>query len=328
MKSNLLVCRSGGKTSEFMYKYILENHSDEYNIVGIFANTGWEHHKTLEFVNNNDIENERLFGVKPVWVEAVVHEGRVASTHKLVTYKTASRNMEPMVDVVKKYGLPNAAYPHCTRELKEQPIHDYIKNVMGWSNSLKGKIIKDKSKLITNDIEGSSYTSSFSLSAIGDDYNRYYEEYYTALGIRPDEPRRIKYNKTPQNKVYPLVDWHPAKPDKLHILDWWEDRDFDLGIPEHLGNCVGCFRKSDRKSMKAYRDAPEQFVNTLEKDYGHVGSNKIKGVHVDEPRTMYRDYKTCESIIQMFNEVDHQWLSKDDPDYMNEGCASSCEPFS
>lgn len=155
-----------------------------------------------------------------------------------------------------------------------------------------------------------------------------FEPYFTALGIRSDEPKRLKYNKTEQNKVYPLVDWHPAKPDKLHILDWWEDRDFDLGIPEHLGNCVGCFRKSDRKSMKAYRDAPEQFVNTLEKDYGHVGSNKIKGVHVDEPRTMYRDYKTCESIIQMFNEVDHQWLSKDDPDYMNEGCASSCEPFS
>ena len=286
MKKNLLVCRSGGRTSEYMYKYILENHSDEYNIVGIFANTGWEHHKTLEFVNNNDIENEKLYGVKPIWVEAVVHQGRVACTHKLVTYETASRNREPFVEVVKKYGLPNSAYPHCTRELKEAPIHDYIKSI-GW---FKG-------------------------------------EYFTALGIRSDEPRRLKYNKTPQNKVYPLVDWHPDKPDKLDILDWWEDRDFDLGIPEHLGNCVGCFRKSERKSMKAYRDAPEQFVNTMEKDFGHIGSNKIKGVHVDEPRTMYRNYKTCDDIIAMFNEVDKGWLNKDDPDYMNEGCASSCEPF-
>ena len=156
MKKNLLVCRSGGRTSEFMYKYILENHADEYNIVGIFANTGWEHHKTLEFVHNNDIENERLFGVKPVWVEAVVHKGRVSSTHKLVTYETASRNMEPFEEVVKKYGLPNSAYPHCTRELKEQPIHDYIKNVMGWSNKADGD-----------------------------------SNYFTALGIRSDEPVRI-----------------------------------------------------------------------------------------------------------------------------------------
>lgn len=275
-----------------MYKYILENHADEYNIVGIFANTGWEHHKTIEFVHNNDVENERLFGVKPVWVEAVVHKGRVSSTHKLVTYETASRNMEPFEEVVKKYGLPNSAYPHCTRELKEQPIHDYIKNVMGWSNKADGD-----------------------------------SNYFTALGIRSDEPRRIKYNKTPQNKVYPLVDWHPEKPDKLDILDWWEERYFDLGIPEHLGNCVGCFRKSERKAMKAYRDAPGQFVNTLEKDYGHVGSNKIKGVHVDEPRTMYRNYKTSDDIIAMFEQADPMWLSKDDPEHMNEGCASSCEPF-
>lgn len=313
MKKNLLVCRSGGRTSEFMYKYILENHSDEYNIVGIFANTGWEHHKTLEFVHNNDIENERLFGVKPVWVEAVVHKGRVSSTHKLVTYETASRNMEPFEEVVKKYGLPNSAYPHCTRELKEQPIHDYIKNVMGWSNNLKGRTFKEDLDAFCNCGNCFKYVE--------------YAEYYTALGIRSDEPRRLKYNKTPQNKVYPLVDWHPEKPDKLDILDWWEERDFDLGIPEHLGNCVGCFRKSDRKAMKAYRDAPEQFVNTMEQDYGHIGSNKIKGVHVDEPRTMYRNYKTCDDIIAMFNEVDQGWLNKDDPDYMNEGCASSCEPF-
>lgn len=303
MKKNLLVCRSGGRTSEFMYKYILENHSGEYNIVGVFANTGWEHHKTLEFVHNNDVENERLFGVKPVWVEAVVHEGRVASTHKLVTYETASRNREPFEEVVKKYGLPNSAYPHCTRELKEQPIHDYIKTVMGWSNE--------------------KYKGDNHLLKLADDGVRY----FTALGIRSDEPRRIKYNKTPQNKVYPLVDWHPEKPDKLDIIDWWEERDFDLGIPEHLGNCVGCFRKSDRKAMKAYRDAPEQFVNTLEKDYGHVGSNKIKGVHVDEPRTMYRNYKTCDDIIGMFEQADPMWLSKDDHEHINEGCASSCEPF-
>tara|TARA_R110002049_G_scaffold111812_1_gene261103 strand:+ start:1722 stop:2606 length:885 start_codon:yes stop_codon:yes gene_type:complete len=292
MKKNLLVCRSGGRTSEYMYKRLLAEYSDKYNIVGIFANTGWEHHKTLEFVNNNDIENAKLYGAKSIWVEAVVNAGRVACTHKVVTYETASRNREPMIEVIKKYGLPNAAYPHCTRELKEAPIHDYVKNILGWSNKKDGD-----------------------------------NNYNTALGIRIDEPRRLKNSVTPQNKVYPLAHWFNDAPDKLDILDWWEEREFDLGIPEHLGNYVGCFRKSERKSMKAYRDAPEQFVNTMEKDFGHIGSNKIKGVHVDEPRTMYRNYKTCDDIITMFNEVDKGWLNKDDPDYMNEGCASSCEPF-
>lgn len=291
MKKNLLVCRSGGRTSEFMYKWLLENKSDEYNIVGIFANTGWEHHKTLAFVNNNDIDNFNKFGAKSIWVEAVVHEGRKACTHRVVTYDTASKNREVFIDVVKKYGLPNSAYPHCTRDLKEAPIHHYVKNILGWSNKADG------------------------------------DAYYTALGIRIDEPKRLKYSDTAQNKVYPLADWHPDKPDKLDILDWWEEQDFDLNIPEHLGNCVGCFRKSSRKAMKAYRDAPEQFANTMEKDYGHIGLNKINGEHSKEPRTMYRQYKTCDDVIQMFHDADPAWLSKDDPEHMNEGCASSCEPF-
>lgn len=293
MKKNLLVCRSGGRTSEFMYKWLLENKCDEYNIIGIFANTGWEHHKTIEFVNNNDIDNRERFGVEPIWVEAVVHAGRVACTHKLVTYETASRDREPMIEVIKKYGLPNAAYPHCTRELKENPIHDYVENVLGWKNNSKSD----------------------------------FERYNTALGIRIDEPKRLKESNTPQNKVYPLANWSEDKPDKLDILDWWEDYHFDLGIPEHLGNCVGCFRKSDKKCMKAYRDAPEQFTNTMEKDFGRIGLNKIKGEHSKLPRTMYRQYNTCDDIIQMFKDADPKWLSKGDTEEVNEGCASSCEPF-
>ena len=79
--------------------------------------------------------------------------------------------------------------------------------------------------------------------------------------------------------------------------------------------------------MKAYRDAPEQFINTMEIDFGHIGPNKIKGEHSKLPRTMYRQYNTSQDIIQMFNDADKAWLSKDDPEHLNEGCASSCEPF-
>lgn len=312
MKKNLLVCRSGGRTSEYMYKRLLSEYSDNFNIVGVFANTGWEHHKTLDFVNNNDIENKRLFGVEPVWVEAVVHSGRVACTHKIVNYETASRNLEPFAEVVKKYGVPNKAYPHCTRELKENPIHDYVENVLGWSNSKSGK----KTKIID------PYCNCGKCF-----YETDFKPYMTALGIRIDEPRRLKINKTPQDKVYPLAHWFDDRPDKLDIMDWWESRDFDLGIPEHLGNCVGCFRKSDRKCMKAYRDAPDQFVNTMEEDYGHIGPNRIGGKISASPRTMYRQYKTCKDIIAMFKDAEPSWLNKDDPEHMNEGCASSCEPF-
>lgn len=361
MKKNLLVCRSGGRTSEYMYKRLLAEYSDKYNIVGIFANTGWEHHKTLEFVNNNDIENAKLYGAKSIWVEAVVHAGRVACTHKVVTYETASRDREPMIEVVKKYGLPNAAYPHCTRELKEAPIHDYAKNILGWSNKKEGDNnyntalgirIDEPVRVAGNEnIALLKMASPLTIRNNDDvmDFRKFVREshkilawdlielYFEKLSLVNNKYPKIErmksmYDKfmgaeTAQRKVYPLVDFFDDTPDKLDILDWWEGREFDLGIPEHLGNCVGCFRKSERKAMKAYRDAPEQFVNTMEKEYGHIGSNKIKGVHVDEPRTMYRNYNTCDDIIAMFKDADPAWLSKDDPEHLNEGCASSCEPF-
>lgn len=310
MKKNLLVCRSGGRTSEYMYKRLLKEYSSEYNIVGIFANTGWEHLKTLDFVHKNDIENADLFGVEPVWVEAVTHNGRVSSTHKKVTYKTASRAMGPFIEVVKKYGLPNKAYPHCTRELKEHPIHDYVESVLLWSNSKASREIIDP------------YRNCGKFSKFIE-----YSSYETALGIRVDEPKRIKRNSTKQNKVYPLVDWFDDTPDKLDIIDWWESRDFDLDIPEHLGNCVGCFRKSDLKLMKAYRDCKEQFQTDIENKFGQVGTNKINGEHSALPRTMYRNYKVNSDIIKMFYAADPKLLARNELEHENEGCASSCEPF-
>ena len=286
MKNNLLACSSGGRTSMFQLEWLLENKQDEFNIVGVFANTGWEHPATIEFVNNCAVRWKKKYNFNLVWVEAVVHDGRVACTHKVVTYETVSRDKEPLIEVVKKYGIPNAAYPHCTRELKENPIHSYIKFI-GWNRG----------------------------------------DYQTALGIRIDEPKRLKYTKNIQNKVYPLVDWHPEQPDKLDILDWWEGQEFDLGIPEHLGNCVGCFRKSQKKTLKVIRDEPELFENSMENDFGHIGLNKINGEHSNKPRTMYRQYNTCQTLIALFKQTPSEYLKGDEPEHLNEGCASSCEPF-
>ena len=50
----------------------------------------------------------------------------------MVTFDTASRNCDPFENVIKKYGIPNVSYLHCTRELKQRPIHHYVKKVIGW----------------------------------------------------------------------------------------------------------------------------------------------------------------------------------------------------
>jgi hypothetical protein len=108
-----------------MAKLLIDNWSDRYDFIVTFANSGLEHPKTLDFVHNCDVH----FGFNTVWLEAVVHDGRVASTHKVVNYATAARKGEPFEAVIQKYGIPNTAFPYCTRELKINPMNSYLRSL-------------------------------------------------------------------------------------------------------------------------------------------------------------------------------------------------------
>lgn len=117
---------SGGRTSAYMTKLLLDNWSDEYNFIVTFANTGLEHEKTLDFVHNCD----KHFGFNTVWLEAnVFHHQRKGTGFKIVSYDTASRKAEPFTQVIEKYGIPNPSYLHCTRELKLAPMRSYLASI-------------------------------------------------------------------------------------------------------------------------------------------------------------------------------------------------------
>lgn len=130
MKENLLVSFSGGETSAYLSKWLIDNKSDKYNMIFVFANTGDEEEETLIFIDKCSKE----WNINIIWVEAIVHHNnRIASTHKIVDFKTASRNREPFKEVIKKYGIPNQNFLHCNREMKLNPIKSYIKSI-GWNN--------------------------------------------------------------------------------------------------------------------------------------------------------------------------------------------------
>lgn len=125
----LLISFSGGETSGYMTQWILANWQDRYDeIIVVFANTGQENEETLRFVEKCD----RHFGLGVVWVEGVTHHGkRKGNTHRVVDFVRASRNGDVFEEMVKKYGIPNRSYIHCTRELKENPITSYARS-LGW----------------------------------------------------------------------------------------------------------------------------------------------------------------------------------------------------
>lgn len=125
----LWVSVSGGRTSMMMAYFIMRHAHQSANLEFVFANTGEEHPRTLAFIN----ECDKAWGLGIVWLEAVVHPGRKGTTHKVVSFETASRNGEPFQAMVEKFGIPNKSYPHCNRELKLRPMQSYIKSI-GWKN--------------------------------------------------------------------------------------------------------------------------------------------------------------------------------------------------
>jgi len=111
-----------------MTKYLIDNYSDEYEIVVTFSNTGQEDERTLEFVHKCD----KYFGFNTVWLEAVVNpEHGKGTTHKVVTFETADRNGQVYESYIAKDGIPNSTFPHCTRELKQRPMDSYTRSI-GW----------------------------------------------------------------------------------------------------------------------------------------------------------------------------------------------------
>lgn len=279
-----LVCFSGGRTSAYM-SYLISGFADN-DVLFVFANTGQERNETLDFVN----ECDKQWGLGVVWVESVVNNGRVACSHKVVTYETAARithedqRKNPFYKMCEKYGIPNKAYPHCTRELKENPIHSYLASI-GWE---KG-------------------------------------EYHTAIGIRTDEPKRIKRNKTPQNKIYPLVDWFPS--DRDDVADFWERQSFGLNLKDYEGNCAWCYKKSNKKLMQIISDDESifDFPRLIENELSHIGPNRINGEISREPRTLYRQYMTAEKLIALFHEDGKEYVKQSTRE--EGGCGESCEAF-
>jgi len=107
---------SGGRTSAYMLKMILDAHGGVLppEAIVCFANTGKEEEATLKFVNDCSVN----WNVPIHWLEYQNHD-EPALRYKEVTYETAARNGEPFEALIRKRQyLPNPVTRYCTAELK------------------------------------------------------------------------------------------------------------------------------------------------------------------------------------------------------------------
>ncbi len=138
---------SGGKTSAYMTIKLKEKHGDD--LIVIFANTGQENEETLNFVHKCDVD----FNLGVVWLESKTYPKRKSSGHIIVDFASADRNGSVFENMIKKYGIPNKAYPHCTRELKLNPIKSWIKKNINDEYKMMIGIRFDESKRMSKDAE-------------------------------------------------------------------------------------------------------------------------------------------------------------------------------
>lgn len=158
------------------------------------------------------------WGIHIVWLE---YRPEVP-LFEVVSHNSASRNGEPFEALIRRRRfLPNQQARFCTTELKVRTAKRYLRS-LGW-------------------------------------------DYWTnCVGIRADEPARIKPEGVRFKDRWTI--WQPlanAGVGRQDVADFWKRQPFDLRLPNvggncWLGNCDGCFLKSEAHVASLAREYPDR----------------------------------------------------------------------
>lgn len=240
---NVQIAFSGGRSSAMMVgELAARNDLAADRVVVAFQNTGREMPETLDFI----AECATRWAVPVVWLEYAVRRHVTSkeldlvarifgpayaarleswwvptdSGFRVVNHNSAARHGEPLLALIlqKKY-LPNQRTRFCTIEAKVRTAKRYLV-AQGWSR------------------------------------------WTNLCGMRADEPTRLKAEQPKErySNAFPLADAGIAKPD---VTAFWAAQPFDLRLPNvggkcWLGNCDGCFLKSEANLTALARDFPER----------------------------------------------------------------------
>lgn len=215
-----VVSFSGGRTSGFMLRQILDAHGGQPDDLKVcFQNTGLEHPATYRFVQ----ECAERWDVDITWLEYCVTDGK--HDFRVVGPCTASRNGEPFTALIrKKKYLPNPVARICTVNLKMRVLHKYLRTLPAFADG--------------------DYGNAIGLRA--DEPRRALK--MITRGLEDGDGR----------EVY-LPMWY-APHTEGDVLRFWAESDFDLDLPgtsNHFGNCVGCYLKGIGKLQAIAQEMPE-----------------------------------------------------------------------
>ncbi len=217
-----LISFSGGRTSGFMLKQILDAHGGELpNDVHVaFANTGKERPETLRFVH----ECGARWGMRIHWLE-----WRDAKPcFEEVDFNSAARNGEPFAALIAKKGyLPNAVTRFCTQELKVRAMRDFARS-LGWERWVNviglryDEMLRVFKALARNDEAKERFTAAMPMAKarhIRQDVMSFWAQQPFDLGLRSYEGNCDLCFLKARGKLEALIRETPG------VADWWSEQE-------------------------------------------------------------------------------------------------------
>lgn len=191
---------------------------------------------------------------------------KIEPRYKVTNHKDASRNGEPFgILIDERQYLPNPVARFCTVELKIRLLDRYMKDV----------------------------------------YGKLFHKHNQLIGLRYDEPRRvanIKKNTRRNPALTPMFDARHTLPD---VMSFWSKQPFDLDIPQHQGNCQGCFLKSRYRLDLVAKETPEALDWWIEQEKKMIGSAVARQHTFRKDRPSYENVmKQSRMQLPMFPDFD------------------------
>ena len=98
-----------------------------------------------------------------------------------------------------------------------------------------------------------------------------FKEWYSALGLRYDEPKRVRDSTAQLYRHINICPLYDAKVTNEDVLDFWERSNFDLNLPvvdgrTVAGNCDLCFLKGMGTTLKLLHERPDLADWWIEKE--------------------------------------------------------------
>jgi len=139
-----------------------------------------------------------------------------------------------------------------------------------------------------------------------------------AIGIRVDEPKRLRKDAESAGITYPLAHWF--RWDKQDVNAWWEDQSFGLQLAEHEGNCSWCWKKSLSKHLRLIGEAPGIFDFPRRMEAEHSMTNARHGV-----RVFFRENRSTKDLFRLHAEVGTPVQPVVPDEDAGSGCSESCD---